>query len=139
MTDYWISNERHYCKECGCWMDGKASSIRRHEEGFRHKGNVERLLKKLKRERIFAQKEANKRNAEIAAIERAAKKQYIKDCAEGLTSSYGQINTFSMNTNHNQRSKGKDRDRSFVPIDYNEDLKHIGYNLNWWKIDIIMR
>ena len=108
MTDYWVSNERHYCKECGCWMDGKASSIRKHEEGFRHKGNVERLLKKLKRDKIFKQRESNKHNAEFAAIERAAKRQYIKDCANGLTSSqYGQLNTFnhSNNNNHNLRRK----------------------------------
>eukprot|EP01083_Nonionella_stella_P299555 1018077_1 len=119
MTEFWISNARHYCKECKCWMDGKASSIRKHEEGYRHKGNVDRLLKQLKREKIVAQRESHKQSMEFAAIERAAKKQYIKDCASGLASSDGHC-AFNPNRSHH-KYKRKDKHRSFLPPDVDPD------------------
>ena len=109
MTTFWKSNPRQYCEACGCWIDAKPSQIKKHEEGFRHKGNVIRRASKAKREKFLAQKEANKHSEAFAAIERAAKHQYVKDCANG-TASFNPKNRSS----HSKRRKDKP---SFLPSD----------------------
>ena len=38
---------QHYCKYCGLWMSGDPESVRRHEEGPRHKDRVARENKEL--------------------------------------------------------------------------------------------
>ena len=37
MCDFWVSQAKHYCNYCKCWTSGSKESIRRHEEGVRHK------------------------------------------------------------------------------------------------------
>merc|ERR1712228_157794 len=94
-------------------MGAKPSQIKKHESGFRHKGNVIRRASKAKRDKFLAHKEANKHKDEIAAIERAAKHQYIKDCANGLNSS----------SFHRQSKRRKDKP-SFLPSD-NEQFYYL--------------
>ena len=38
---------QHYCKYCGLWMSGDPESVRRHEEGPRHKDRVAKENKEL--------------------------------------------------------------------------------------------
>ena len=40
MCDYWVSQARHYCNYCKVWTSGSKESVRRHEEGARHKDCV---------------------------------------------------------------------------------------------------
>ena len=37
MTEYWVSNAKHHCKFCKCWLQGDKASIRHHENGSRHR------------------------------------------------------------------------------------------------------
>jgi hypothetical protein len=36
MTEFWVSNAKHYCKHCKVWMQGDKVSIKNHEVGKRH-------------------------------------------------------------------------------------------------------
>ena len=66
----------------------------------------------------MAGKESNKSSMEFAAIERAAKRQYVRDCANGLASSDGQC-SFSNNIRNNYSHQRKDFEhRSFLPSDH---------------------
>ena len=46
MCDFWVSQARHYCNYCKVWTSGSKESVRRHEEGARHKDRVAQILKK---------------------------------------------------------------------------------------------
>ena len=40
----WRNKERHYCAVCNAWMGSDRQSIRLHENGKKHKENVEKDL-----------------------------------------------------------------------------------------------
>ena len=62
MTEYWVSNAKHHCKFCKCWLQGDKASIRHHENGSRHREAVAEFLK--------AKREA-KREADLLRDEQA--------------------------------------------------------------------
>ena len=58
----WRNTERHYCAVCNVWMGSDRQSIMLHENGKKHKQNVE---KSLERKRIDkAEEEKNHESAE---------------------------------------------------------------------------
>ena len=57
MTEYWVSNAKHWCKFCKTWVQGDKASVRHHEQGARHKQAVEEYVRN-KRKRKDEQKGA---------------------------------------------------------------------------------
>ncbi|ETO17055.1 hypothetical protein RFI_20279, partial [Reticulomyxa filosa] len=106
MTDIWKSNPRYYCKTCGCWLDAKASSIRRHEQGSRHQSNVTHMLQQIKRDKLLQKKAESSHNHEISQIETAAKKAYVKDCANGVVDADGQTSAGALLQSANNSGSG---------------------------------
>ena len=71
MCDYWVSQARHYCNYCKVWTSGSKESVRRHEEGARHKDRVAQILKK-KRQGPRVPADARNLQKQLADIEAAA-------------------------------------------------------------------
>lgn len=77
MTEYWVSQAKHWCEYCRIYIAGNKSSIAFHENGKKHKEIVDlslRDMRKRGRERRIEESEVQK---EIAKIERNAMKDYM--------------------------------------------------------------
>ena len=71
MCDFWVSQARPYCNYCKVWTSGSKESVRRHEEGARHKDRVAQILKK-KRQGPRVPADARNLQKQLADIEAAA-------------------------------------------------------------------
>ncbi|KAG6331793.1 hypothetical protein ID866_7299 [Astraeus odoratus] len=47
MSEYWVSHKRYHCKYCNVYIADDKPSRSQHENGLRHKGNVERFVRGL--------------------------------------------------------------------------------------------
>ena len=45
MSEYWVSKKKYFCKYCDIYIADDAPSRQQHENGLRHKGNVERFIR----------------------------------------------------------------------------------------------
>ncbi|KAJ0402935.1 hypothetical protein P43SY_005920 [Pythium insidiosum] len=86
MVDYWVSRERHYCKFCNVWMQSDKASIRHHEQGGRHKQNVDAALKAKRRDKSDAAAAERELAQQLREIERAAHAKFATDVATGSSS-----------------------------------------------------
>ena len=50
MSEYWVSHKRYHCKYCNIYIADDKPSRQQHENGLRHKGNVERFVRGLYKE-----------------------------------------------------------------------------------------
>ncbi|WFD31986.1 NADPH dehydrogenase [Malassezia sp. CBS 17886] len=83
MADVWISRKRWTCKYCNVTINDDVPSRRHHENGLRHKGNVERALRNLYEENDAQRREALRKQKEIQGIEKAARGSYNAYDASG--------------------------------------------------------
>eukprot|EP01029_Cantina_marsupialis_P012281 TRINITY_DN27104_c0_g2_i4.p1 TRINITY_DN27104_c0_g2~~TRINITY_DN27104_c0_g2_i4.p1 ORF type:complete len:394 (+),score=114.59 TRINITY_DN27104_c0_g2_i4:63-1244(+) len=51
MTEFWVSQARHYCKFCKCWLSGHKANIRNHDMTPGHKANEEKYFSKISRDK----------------------------------------------------------------------------------------
>eukprot|EP00937_MAST-01D_sp_MAST-1D-sp2_P000335 g335.t1 len=79
MTEYWKSNAKHYCKFCSCWVQGDKASIRHHENGARHKQNVEEYLKRKREKKQEQEEQSSDVAQQLREIEQAAHAQHAVD------------------------------------------------------------
>lgn len=49
MTEYWVSQPKHWCEYCRCWIQNNPGSILHHEQGTRHKEQVELKLAQIRK------------------------------------------------------------------------------------------
>lgn len=82
MTEYWVSNAKHWCDVCKCWMNDTVSSRAHHEKGSGHKINVQRKLREMRQKAEQEKKEEARNQAELDRIEKAADRAYQKDVAK---------------------------------------------------------
>ncbi|KAG6831573.1 hypothetical protein H0H87_004792 [Tephrocybe sp. NHM501043] len=47
MSEYWVSKKKYFCKYCDIYIADDAPSRQQHENGLRHKGNVDRFIRSL--------------------------------------------------------------------------------------------
>jgi hypothetical protein len=73
MTDYWVSQQRHYCKYCNTWIANNKVQMQQHESGLRHKHNVENYLRRSHRENEAKKKETIQVEKELRRIDAAAR------------------------------------------------------------------
>lgn len=81
MTEFWKSNERHYCTVCKCWMDAKQASIRTHENGARHQEEYIKHQKQVREAKASATKAVSKEEAMWAELDAKAQASYALDIA----------------------------------------------------------
>ncbi|KAK3251165.1 hypothetical protein CYMTET_39488 [Cymbomonas tetramitiformis] len=83
MTEFWVSQGRHWCTLCKCWMAKNPKSIKIHENAEGHQQNVKDHLRNMRRKADNEQKEEDMAKRTMAAIEAKAAKAYKMDAAEG--------------------------------------------------------
>lgn len=79
MTEWWVSQAKHWCKVCKVWTGGHKSQILKHEGGRMHAENQEKMLKDARereKDRVSEEKDVL---SQLAAIEAAA----AAACPEG--------------------------------------------------------
>lgn len=79
MADYWKSQTRKFCDYCKCWLADNKPSIEFHEGGKKHKENVEKKLKEIRKKSIKEHKQQQKFDDDIKKMENAAMAAYLKD------------------------------------------------------------
>ncbi|RIA94479.1 hypothetical protein C1645_561485 [Glomus cerebriforme] len=79
MSEYWVSQQKHWCQYCRIYIADNKPSRTMHEQGKKHKENVEKFLRDIRRRDHENRKEEEKTKRELERIERAAMKQYKKD------------------------------------------------------------
>lgn len=73
MTEWWVSQKKHFCDYCKVWTGGHLWQIRKHEEGRMHQEKKELYLKNCRQREKDRQREEQDLKKQLAEIERAAK------------------------------------------------------------------
>lgn len=88
----WKNAERHYCAVCGVWMGSDRQSILIHENGKKHRENLEKSLRQKRDDKLKEEKEANDVQKALKMMEQAAGQKILHDVATGsfqISESYG--------------------------------------------------
>ncbi|KAI8349420.1 hypothetical protein BD560DRAFT_410336 [Blakeslea trispora] len=72
MSDYWVSQQRHWCKYCKKFITNNKPSIALHENGRAHKDQVERFMRDVFKKGRQDQEDADNVRRELERIEKAA-------------------------------------------------------------------
>ncbi|KAG6372329.1 major facilitator superfamily domain-containing protein [Boletus reticuloceps] len=83
MSEYWVSHKRYHCKYCNIYIADDKPSRQQHENGLRHKGNVERFVRGLYKEGEKRVREREEEKGIMASVGRAAEAAYALDVASG--------------------------------------------------------
>jgi len=79
--DKWRNAERHYCAACNVWMGSDRQSILLHENGKKHKENVEFQLQQRRQAKLTEEKAAKLLQDTLRQIEQVAAVTHAKDVA----------------------------------------------------------
>lgn len=99
MTEYWKSQARKYCEFCKCWFADNKVSISFHENGKRHKENVQKHISKLSKKSAKEFKHKEKIDDDIKKMEAAAMAAYLKDVQNNADLTSQNINVLLSQTN----------------------------------------
>ncbi|KAF9241532.1 hypothetical protein BU15DRAFT_87125 [Melanogaster broomeanus] len=83
MSEYWVSHKRYHCKYCNIYIADDKPSRQQHENGLRHKGNVERFVRGLYKEGEKRVREREEEKGVMASVGKAAEAAYALDVASG--------------------------------------------------------
>ncbi|GAB4816832.1 hypothetical protein N2152v2_003878 [Parachlorella kessleri] len=81
MTEFWVSQKKHWCEYCKVWMQDNPHSRAVHEQGTKHKEAVARKLADMKKMGETQKREEQQTATAMASIEAAAQRQYQADLA----------------------------------------------------------
>ncbi|KAG2059131.1 hypothetical protein BDR06DRAFT_874908 [Suillus hirtellus] len=84
MSEYWVSHKRYHCKYCNIYIADDVPSRQHHENGMRHKGNVERFVRGLYKAGEKAVKDRDEEKREMERVNKAAAAAYAQDVGAGL-------------------------------------------------------
>ncbi|KAI6104075.1 hypothetical protein EDD16DRAFT_1714810 [Pisolithus croceorrhizus] len=87
MSEYWVSHKRYHCKYCNIYIADDKPSRTQHENGLRHKGNVERFVRGLYKEGEKRVREREEEKTIMIGVKKAAETAYALDVASGRASS----------------------------------------------------
>ena len=79
----WKANERHYCAICNTWMGSDRQSIMIHENGKKHRENLEASLKKRRDEKLKVEKDKKLLASSLKKMEQVAAAAHVSDMATG--------------------------------------------------------
>ncbi|CAD5114656.1 DgyrCDS3706 [Dimorphilus gyrociliatus] len=91
LADYWKSNPKHFCEFCNCWFAENKSSVEHHEQGKRHKENVQKRLRELGELGKQQDKDKQFMSNSLMAMEQAAMRALQKDITKNpnMAGAYG--------------------------------------------------
>ncbi|KAL0091664.1 hypothetical protein J3Q64DRAFT_1819339 [Phycomyces blakesleeanus] len=75
-ADYWVSQQRHWCKYCKKFIANNKPSIQIHETGLAHKNQVENFLRDVYKRGKEEKKQSESVRRELQRIEKAALLSY---------------------------------------------------------------
>lgn len=79
MTEYWVSKQSYFCKYCEIYIRDDKPSRAQHENGLRHKGNLERYIRDIYKKEERIQKERADEAIQISKINEAARLAHEKN------------------------------------------------------------
>ena len=79
----WRANERHYCPACNSWMGSDRQSILLHENGKKHRENMEANLVKRREDKQQMEKDKNDLDKSLKRMEKAAEEAMSRDIVSG--------------------------------------------------------
>ncbi|XP_055709787.1 WW domain-binding protein 4 isoform X2 [Phlebotomus papatasi] len=91
-ADYWKSNDRKFCDFCKCWIADNKPSIQFHENGRRHKANVEKRISEISKKAAKDEKNRKKMDIELKKMEEAAMAAYAQDISRNADMTSQNIN-----------------------------------------------
>jgi WW domain-binding protein 4 len=80
MSEYWVSKKRYFCKYCDVYIADDVPSRQHHENGLRHKGNVERFVRGLYKAGEKRKKDAEEEKREMRRIEQVRFYSFLHLC-----------------------------------------------------------
>lgn len=84
MSEYWVSHKKYFCKYCNIYIADDKPSRTQHENGLKHKGNVERFVRGLYKAGEKRKQDLEEEKREMVRIERAAAASFAQDVGSGL-------------------------------------------------------
>ncbi|KAI0786678.1 hypothetical protein C8Q75DRAFT_262315 [Abortiporus biennis] len=84
MSEYWVSHKKFFCKYCNIYIADDAPSRTQHENGLRHKGNVERFVRGLYKAGEKKKHDLEEEKRDMVRVEQAARAAYAQDISSGL-------------------------------------------------------
>ncbi|RUS22910.1 hypothetical protein BC937DRAFT_95123 [Endogone sp. FLAS-F59071] len=79
MSEYWVSQSKHWCQYCKKYIADNKATRQLHESGKTHKEAVEKFLRDVYKRNAADKKEQESVRREVERIEKAALKQYTAD------------------------------------------------------------
>ena len=73
MSEYWVSKKKYFCKYCDIYIADDIPSRQQHENGLRHKGNVERFVRGIYKAGEKHKKDLEEEKREMRRVEQASK------------------------------------------------------------------
>jgi hypothetical protein len=70
MSEYWVSKKKYFCKYCEIYIADDAPSRQHHENGLRHKGNLERFIRGIYKTGEKQKKDKEEETREMKRVER---------------------------------------------------------------------
>jgi WW domain-binding protein 4 len=72
MSEYWVSKKKYFCKYCDIYIADDVPSRQQHENGLRHKGNVERFIRGIYKAGEKHKKDLEEEKRETKRVEQAS-------------------------------------------------------------------
>ena len=72
MSEYWVSKKKYFCKYCDIYIADDVPSRQQHENGLRHKGNVERFIRGIYKAGEKHKKDLEEEKREMRRVEQAS-------------------------------------------------------------------
>ncbi|CAD7703735.1 unnamed protein product [Ostreobium quekettii] len=85
MTEYWKSNPMYWCQICKVWLQDNVTARSNHERGRRHKENLAKKLRDMRKTADDQITERERVDATLKTIEAKAQAQYEADLKEQAT------------------------------------------------------
>ena len=73
MSEYWVSHKKYFCKYCNIYIADDAPSRTHHENGLRHKGNVERFIRGLYKAGEKRKQDSEEEKREMVRVEQVSR------------------------------------------------------------------
>lgn len=106
----WRNKERHYCAVCNTWMGSDRQSIMLHEQGKKHRENVDKSLEQKRLERQTQDQSATALQKALAQMNQAAVASHLKDVEK-----YGVAALHAVATSNTVTTAGADEKPSTQP------------------------
>ena len=91
MSEYWVSQAKHYCKYCNTWIADNKPCRTNHDNSVKHKQNFDKFLKEKKEKTLHGQQNERELKKQMLEIEKAANDAIQND---RQSSSYQQQNFY---------------------------------------------